>query len=168
MVDVVTLGEAMLRLSPPGHERLETATSFNVVVGGSELNVAVALAHLGRSVQFLTKLPRSPLGRLVIHRSHEHGVGTDFTVWSDDRLGLYFYEAGLTPRPSQVFYDRAESAASRLTATEIDWSTAFQHARIFHTSGITAALSPASFQTVKVSLQAARELDLLCIFDLNY
>ncbi len=168
MADVITLGEAMLRLSPPRQGRLETATSFDAVIGGSELNVAAALAHLGRSVQFLTKLPRSPLGRLVLHRSHEHGVRTDFVVWSDDRLGLYFYEVGLTPRPSQVLYDRAESAASRLTATEIDWSTVFHRARIFHTSGITAALSPASFQTVRAGLQAAQQLDLLRTFDLNY
>ncbi|MCL4544580.1 MAG: sugar kinase [Chloroflexi bacterium] len=168
MVEVVALGEAMLRLSPPGYGRLESATRFEVVVGGSELNVAAALAHLGRSVDFVTKLPTSPLGRLVASTAREHGVQVEHTVWSSERLGLYFYEQGLAPRPSQVVYDRAGSAASTLHPRDVPWEAVLAACRIFHTSGITAALSAESLATVEHALRVARSQGITTTFDLNY
>ena len=168
MPEVVTLGEAMLRLSPRSAARLEQATRFDVVVGGSEQSVAVGLANLDREAGFITKLPNNPLGRLIRNRTREQGVDVSHVVWSDARAGLYFYEQGAAPRPSSVLYDRAGSAASTLQPADVDWDAAFAGCRLFHTSGITAALSASCFATVEHALSEARRLSAATSFDLNY
>src|ERR1700746_1318122 len=93
--DVITFGEAMVRLSPPNFHRLEQARSLDVMVGGAELNTAVALARFGRSAGWVSRLTRNPLGRLIANRAREAGVGTEHLVWTaDDRVGIYFLEFG--------------------------------------------------------------------------
>src|SRR5215468_3619353 len=93
--DVVTFGEAMIRLSPPGFRRLEQAHSLDLQVGGAELNTAVALARLGRGAAWVSRLTDNPLGRLIANRAREASVATDHVLFTkDDRVGLYFLEFG--------------------------------------------------------------------------
>jgi 2-dehydro-3-deoxygluconokinase len=142
MAEVVTLGEAMLRLSPPNFNRLEQADRFDARIGGGELNVAVGVSRLGLTSSWVSKLPTNPIGRMVRNKAREQGVDTSGVVWSNSgRVGIYFLEFGATPRPSSVVYDRAGSAVSKLTPGEVDWKTVFDGCKVFHTSGITPALS---------------------------
>src|SRR5271156_6775798 len=105
--DIITFGEAMVRLSPPNFKRLEQAASLEVFVGGAELNTAVGLARLGRASSWVSRLTRNPLGRLIANRAREAGVSTDHVLWTDeDRVGVYFLEFGAAPRASSVLYDR--------------------------------------------------------------
>src|SRR5436305_14312077 len=109
--DVITFGEAMVRLSPPNFRRLEQTRSLDVQVGGAELNTAVALARLGHSSAWVSRLTRNPLGRLIANNARQAGVCTDHVVWTDDdRVGLYFLEFGAAPRASSVLYDRKNAA----------------------------------------------------------
>src|SRR4029077_16851675 len=104
--DVITFGEAMVRLSPPNFRRLEQANSLDVLVGGAELNTAVGLARLGRSAAWVSRLTRNPLGRLIANRAREAALATDAIVWTEeDRVGVYFLEFGAAPRASSVLYD---------------------------------------------------------------
>ncbi len=115
MVDVVTLGETMLRFTPPARNRLEQADHLQVHVGGSESNTAVGLARLGLKTAWLSRLPTTALGRMVCGELSKYGVDTSHVIWSDtDRLGLYFLEEAGPPRGSQVIYDRRDSAISRM------------------------------------------------------
>src|SRR5919199_2850520 len=124
--DVITFGEAMIRLSPPGCRRLEQARSLDVQVGGAELNTAVALARLGRSAAWVSRLTRNPLGRFIANKAREAGVGTDHVVWTDDdRVGLYFLEFGAAPRASSVLYDRKGSAIAGVRPGMVAWGAAF-------------------------------------------
>ena len=167
--DLVTLGEAMIRLSPPSFRRLEQAESFDVQVGGGELNVAVAAARLGLSAAWVSRLPRQALGRMVANRARLHGVDTSHVVWTDeDRVGLYFTEFGAAPRASLVIYDRAGSATSRLQPGEVDWAQVLAGARWFHTSGITPALSDSCAQVTREAMAAARAAGARTSFDVNY
>ena len=166
---LVTLGEAMLRFSPPGHLRLEQATSFDVHVGGSELNTAAAATCLGLATRFVTRLPRSPLGRLVERRAREHGVDTSHIAWADDgRVGAYYLEFGAAPRANSVVYDRRHSAIAETSVGEIDWRAAFDGATAFHTSGITPALSPSSAEATLEAVGRAKAAGLMVSIDLNY
>src|SRR6476620_6201147 len=99
MADVITFGEAMLRLSPPNFRRLEQARSLDVLVGGAELNTAAALCRLGRKAAWVSRLTNNPLGRLIANQAREAGVGTELVMWTDDdRVGIYFLEFGAAPR----------------------------------------------------------------------
>lgn len=169
MSDLVTFGEAMLRLSPANFNRLEQATSFDVNIGGAELNVAVMVARFGLSASFVTCLPRNALGRMVQNKSREQGVDTSHIVWSDsDRVGIYFVEFGALPRPSAVLYDRANSAMAKIKPGIVDWKGLFSKASAFHMTGITPALGTNAAETTKEALKEARKAGLLVSFDLNY
>src|SRR3954452_9514917 len=121
--DVVTFGEAMIRLSPPDYRRLEQAHSLDVQVGGAELNTAVALARLGRNSAWVSRLTDNPLGRLIANRAREAGGDTRFVQFTkEDRVGLYFLEFGAAPRASSVLYDRKDAAIAHVKPGTINWS----------------------------------------------
>jgi 2-dehydro-3-deoxygluconokinase len=167
--EVVTFGEAMIRLSPPGFRRLEQARSLELAVGGAELNSAVALARLGHASTWVSRLTNNPLGRLIANHAREAGVSTEHVVWTDeDRVGLYFLEFGAAPRASSVLYDRKGSAIAGIRPGLVDWSAVFRGARWFHVTGITPALSPTAAEATREALQAARAAGLAASIDLNY
>jgi 2-dehydro-3-deoxygluconokinase len=169
MFDVVTFGEAMIRLSPPHFERLEQANSLDVRIGGGELNVAVGVSRLGLRSTWVSRLPKNALGKLMENRVRQAGVDTSNLVWSGDgRLGLYFLEFGAAPRASSVLYDRAHSAISAVKPGEINWQKVFQGAKWFHTSGITPALSDSAAAATLEALKAAKQAGLTVSYDLNY
>ena len=169
MYDVVTFGEAMIRLSPPHFERFEQANSLDVRVGGGELNVAVGVSRLGLRSTWVSRLPKNPLGKLMENRARQAGVDTSNLVWSaDGRMGLYFLEFGAAPRASSVLYDRAQSAISLVKPGEINWEKVFQGAKWFHTSGITPALSDSAAAVTLEALKAAKRAGATVSYDLNY
>ncbi|MGB9619060.1 MAG: PfkB family carbohydrate kinase [Armatimonadota bacterium] len=169
MAQVVTLGEAMLRLSPPDFHRLEQASSFDVKVGGGELNVAVGVARLGIESAWVSKLPENPLGRMVRNKAREHGVDTSNIVWSESgRVGIYFLEFGANPRASSVVYDRAGSAMSMLAPGEVDWQKVFDGCKLFHVSGITPALSRSCAEATFEAIKAAKSAGAMVSYDVNY
>lgn len=169
MADLVTFGEAMVRLSPPGFARLEQAHGFEVNTGGGELNVAVAARRCGVSAAWVSRLTDNPLGRMIVNGARAQGVDASFVKWTkEDRVGLYFLEFGAAPRPSAVLYDRAGSAISRVKPGEIDWEQALAGARWFHTSGITPALSAGALEATGEALRAAKEAGCTVSYDLNY
>lgn len=166
-MDLVTFGEAMVRLTPPEYQRLEQARSFDVYVGGGELNVAVAAARLGVTPRWVSRLPENALGRMIANRAREQGVDAQIE-WTADRAGLYFAELGAAPRASSVLYDRAESAIARVAPGSIDWQSMFSGARWFHVSGITPALSESAAKVTAEALAAAKNAGLTVSYDLNY
>lgn len=167
--DLITFGEAMLRLTPPHFLRLEQASSLEIHVGGAELNVAVAAQRLGLAASFVTRLTRNPLGRLIVNKIREQGVDTSHILWTtDDRVGLYFAEFGASPRPSAVLYDRQGSAMATIRPGEVDWDNVFRTGKIFHTTGITPALSATAQQVTQEAVTKAKAAGLLVSIDLNY
>ncbi len=169
MFDVVTFGEAMIRLSPPNFQRLEQTTTLDVQIGGGELNVAAGVNRLGLKSTWVSRLPKNSLARLMENRVRQAGVDTTHLVWADDgRLGLYFVEFGAAPRPSSVLYDRAHSSISGIKPQEFDWKRIFTGAKWFHTSGITPALSDSAAAATREALRAARDAKVTVSYDLNF
>jgi 2-dehydro-3-deoxygluconokinase len=167
MTDLVTFGESMLRLSPPDNERLERMDELEVHVAGAESNVAVAAQRLGLDATWLSKLPDSPLGRRVTGALGTHGVDTAI-AWDDEhRMGTYYVEMAGQPRGTDVIYDRADSAVT--TATPAGLRTDLvEGADLFHTTGITPALSATLESTTADLLSLADESATTTVFDLNY
>jgi 2-dehydro-3-deoxygluconokinase len=168
MHKVVTFGEIMLRLSPPGFQRFVQARSFDAVYGGGEANVAASLAHYGVPVEYVTRLPANELGDACLNYLRQYGIGTRHIVRGGDRLGIYFLEMGSAQRGSKVVYDRAGSALATIKPGMIDWRAAFADAGWFHWTGITPAVSEGAAQACLEAVQAAREMGLAVSCDLNY
>lgn len=168
MKKVVTFGEIMMRLSPPGLLRFEQARSFDVIYGGGEANVAVALAHLGVPVDYVTRLPDSDLGEACLDFLRQYGVGVDKVVRGGDRLGIYFLEIGAAQRGSKVIYDRAGSALATIERGMVDWDAVFDEADWFHWTGITPAISLGAADVCLEAVEAANQRKLTISCDLNY
>ncbi|MDA1141204.1 MAG: sugar kinase [Planctomycetota bacterium] len=168
MSKVVTFGEIMLRLSPPGFQRFVQAQSFDVTYGGGEANVAVSLAGFGLNASFVTCLPDNDLGQCAANSVRAAGVEVSQVVWQGDRLGIYFLENGASQRPSKVIYDRAESSVSQVQPGDIDWVEAFKGADWFHWTGITPAISQSAADTCLEACKAAKHAGLTVSADLNF
>ncbi len=165
---VVTFGEIMMRLAPPGFLRFGQARSFDVIYGGGEANVAVSLANFGVPVNYVTRLPNNDLGEACIQFVRQYGVGTDYVVRGGERLGIYFLETGAAQRGSKVVYDRANSSIATIKRGMIDWQTVFADADWFHWTGITPAISEGAADVCLEAAQVAKEMGLTVSCDLNF
>ncbi len=168
MKKVVTFGEIMLRLSPPGFLRFSQANSFDVVYGGGESNVAVSLANYGIPVDFVTRLPKNDLGECAMMELRKRGVNIENILWGGDRLGIYFLETGAVARGSKVVYDRAHSAMSEIKPGMVDWQQVFDGAEWFHWTGITPAISQGAADACLEACEVASIMGITISTDLNY
>jgi 2-dehydro-3-deoxygluconokinase len=165
---VVTLGEIMLRLSPPPGRRFRQTKNYDATYGGAEANVAVALAQWGIHARHVTALPPNDLGQGAVDALRGLGVDVSHIVRDGDRIGVYYLEHGASQRPSRVIYDRAHSAITGLQPGAIDWDVAFADARWFHWSGITPALSESLAAVTAEAVDAAERAGITVSVDLNY
>jgi len=175
--DLVSLGECMIRLSPPGYGRIEFSPTLEVWVGGGEYNVSYALARLGLRTAWVGGLNSSPMGAII--RNHARAVGMDVShaverkwdgVGKKDRIGLNFSEVGTSKRASTTLYDRGHSATAGIKPGEINWKKLFKEdgVRWFHTGGIFSALSDSTRQVVAEAVRAAHEAGTIVSYDLNF
>ena len=165
---VVTFGEIMLRLSPPGFERLFQSPMLSATFGGGEANVAVSLAQFGVDSLYVTRVPAHAIGDAAVRALRAEGVRTDFILRGGDRLGIYFAETGASQRPSAVIYDRAHSAISEVDPRSIDWARIMRGAGWFHVSGITPALGNAAAACTSDAIAAAKAAGARVSLDLNF
>lgn len=164
MHDLVTLGEVLLRLAIPSPTRFETARQLDLQFGGAEANVAAACARLGLRTAWISALPANPWGERIRRELAGHGVDCAHVRMTDGaRIGVYFLEYGVPPRPVRVLYDRRDSAFARLTAAQVDWEP-IRRARLVHLTGITPALGAAARGLVERALAEATTIS----FDVNY
>ncbi len=165
---IITLGEVMLRLKPPGFERFFQSPVLEATFGGGEANVAVSLATFGLDAAFVTALPSNPIAEACIRNLRGRGVDTSLIHRSGDRMGIYFLEPGANQRSSKVIYDRAYSAIATLDPQSLDWDHIFDGASWFHITGITPALSQSAADVSLKAVQTAKEKGLTVSCDYNY
>jgi 2-dehydro-3-deoxygluconokinase len=166
--DVTSLGESMLRLSVPSGRRLDDARSLDVEIGGAESNLCTALARLGRKAAWASRLPDNALAGAVLRALRADGVDiSGVRLAAGERLGTYFIEYAASPRSIQVVYDRADSAAARMTPADVDWGHLLD-AHALHLTGITAALSDGCYAVVAEAVRRARAAGVAVSFDVNY
>ncbi|MFT5167231.1 MAG: 2-dehydro-3-deoxygluconokinase [Saprospiraceae bacterium] len=168
MKKIVTFGEIMLRLSPPGWKRFSQANSFDVIYGGGESNVAVSLANYGLPTEFITRLPENDLGDCALMEMRKRGVETKNILRGGERLGIYFLETGSVSRGSKVVYDRAHSSISTIEKGMIDWKKIFKDTQWFHWTGITPAISQNAADVCLEAIKIANKMGITVSTDLNY
>jgi len=165
---VVSFGEIMLRLSPPGFERLLQSPQLIATFGGGEANVAVSLAHFGIDSHYVTRLPAHAIGDAAIRALRAEGVQTTHIVRGGDRVGIYFAETGASQRAASVIYDRARSAISEIPPDAVPWDRVLDGAAWFHVTGITPALGDAGAAATQAAIEAAKRAGARVSVDLNY
>ena len=165
---VVTFGELLLRLSPPGFERFFQSPALSATFGGGEANVAVSLAQFGLDSCYVTCLPPHAIGDAGVRALRAEGVNTTHIVRSGNRVGIYFAETGASQRPGTVIYDRAHSAISEIAPGAVKWDEVMAGAAWFHVTGITPALGAQATAATAAAIEAARRAGARVSVDLNY
>ena len=168
--DLLALGEVLLRLSPPGDERLTRVQTLNQQVGGAECNVLAGVSLLGLRTGIISKLPDNALGKFAKNRIRFLGVSDDYLTYDDAddaRLGIYFYETGAYPRKPQVVYDRKHTSMERIRPTDFP-ERIYSHTRAFHTSGITLAINESARSCAIEMIKHFKASKALISFDVNF
>ncbi len=168
--DLLTLGQLLLRLSPPNNERLVRGDIFEKQVGGAELNVAVGVSLLGLHAGVISKLPAHDMGNFMKSKIRSYGISDDYFLYDNSpsaRVGIYYYENGAYPRKPKVIYDRSNSSFYSLTIDEIPKET-YRASRCFHTTGITLALNETIRDTAVEMIKRFKEAGTLVSFDVNF
>ena len=168
MPKIVTFGELMLRLSPPGFERLLQSPVLSATFGGGEANVAASLAQFGLDSYYVTRLPAHAIGDAAVRSLRAEGIRTDYIVRGGDRVGIYFAETGASQRASTVIYDRAHSSISEIPPDAVQWDRVMEGADWFHVTGITPALGDKGAAATKAAVAAAKRAGARVSVDLNY
>lgn len=168
--DLLTLGQLLLRLSPPGNERLVRGDTFEKQVGGAELNVAVGVSLLGLHTGVISKLPSHDVGSFMKSKIRSYGISDDYFLYDHSpqaRVGIYFYENGAYPRKPKVIYDRSNSSFYSLNIDEIP-KEVYSASRCFHTTGITLALNEKIRETTIEMIKRFKDAGTLVSFDVNF
>ena len=168
MAKVVTFGEIMLRLSPPGFERFLQTPAFVATFGGGEANVAASLARFGLESVYVTALPKHAIGEAAVRALRAEGVRTEHVVRGGSRVGIYYAEAGASQRASNVIYDRARSSISEMASDAVDWASVLAGAAWLHVTGITPALGANAAQATARAIETAHASGVRVSVDLNY
>ncbi len=170
----ITIGEIMLRLTPPNYEKIRMANSFEANYGGSEANIALALANLGIDSTFFSVVPNNSIGKSAIRTLRSNDVHCTPVILSTPeetpthRLGTYYLETGYGIRASKVTYDRKHSAITEYDLTKVDLDALFEGFDWLHLSGITPALCQSCADFVLRCLQKAKEKGMTVSFDGNF
>ncbi len=168
--DVLSLGEILLRLSPPRHERMVRGDVFEKQVGGAELNVLSGISLLGLRTGVVSKIPHNDIGRFCKNRVRFVGVSDDYLMYDEDndgRLGIYYYENGAYPRKPRIVYDRKHTSMLKMSIDDFP-EEMYKSTRCFHTTGITLALSPECRETTIEMIKRFKAEGTLISFDVNF
>ncbi|MCG8462445.1 MAG: sugar kinase [Holophagales bacterium] len=168
MAEYLSVGELMLRLKSPGHQRLLQSPTFEATFGGGEANVAVALANYGLDSGFVSAIPANPIGDAAIRELRGFGVETRHILREGDRIGIYFLETGANQRPSKVVYDRANSSIACASPELFDWPSILEDCKWMHITGITPALSASAARLSLVAVLAAKDAGVTVSCDFNF
>jgi len=168
MKKIVTFGQIMMRLSPPGFTRFSQAHRFDITYAGGEANVGIATAQWGVEAVHVTRFPDNDMGRAATMYLRKYGLNTTEIHFGGDRLGVYYVENGANARASQVIYDRLNDSFCTLDADEFDWEKILEGADWFHFTGITPALSESAAAACLTAVQTARKMGVKVSADVNY
>ncbi len=165
---IVCFGELLLRLGAPGRERLLQSPQLEVRIGGAEANVAVSLARFGCRTAMVGCVADNALGDAALGELRRHGVDVEGVLRRSGRMGLYFLATGAGHRPSEVLYDRVDSAFANTGNDHYDWPAALAGAALLHVSGVTPALGQTTADAAIAAARAAHSAGAMVSFDGNY
>ena len=168
MDQVITFGEVLMRLSPPGNKKFIQANTLEFYFGGTELNVGLSIANFGGNVKHITCISNDFIGDTAISYLNKFDLDTTNIIRSNRPLGVYFLEVGAVMRPSTISYNRSHSAFSEINPSMVNWEKALENGSWFHWTGITPALTQGSFDTLKEGLSLARKKGIQVSADPTY
>lgn len=168
MGKILTFGEIIMRLSPPGNRTMKQSHEMEFFFGGTELNVASSLAIMGCEVKHVSSVSDDFVGESALSFVKSVGIDTNFISKNEHPLGLYFLEVGSAVRASRIAYNRLNGSFANIEAGNINWKKALEGCDYFHWTGISPGISEAAYEALKKGLEIAREMGIEITTDPAY
>ena len=165
---ILTFGEVIMRLSPPGNKTMKQSHEMEFFFGGTELNVASSLATMGCNVTHISNVSDDFVGESALSFIKSFGINTTFINKNEHPLGLYFLEVGASVRASRIAYNRLNGSFANIKPEQIDWKKALEGCQYFHWTGISPGISEGAYETLKDGLLTAREMGIEVTTDPAY
>lgn len=165
---ILTFGEVIMRLSPPGNKTMKQSHEMEFFFGGTELNVASSLATMGCDVTHISNVSDDFVGESALSFIKSFGIDTTFINKNEHPLGLYFLEVGASVRASRIAYNRLNGSFANIKPEQVDWKKAFEGCDYFHWTGISPGISEGAYETLKEGLLTAREMGIEVTTDPAY
>lgn len=168
MSKIVTFGEVIMRLSPPGNRTMKQSHEMEFFFGGTELNVASSLATMGCEVKHISCVSNDFVGESAVSFIQSFGIDTTFIHRNEYPLGLYFLEAGSSVRASRIAYNRLNGSFANIQPEKIDWKKVLEGCQYFHWTGISPGISQSAYETLKEGLKMAQHMGIEITTDPAY
>ncbi len=168
MNKILTFGEIIMRLSPPGHRTMKQSHEMEFFFGGTELNVAASLATMGCEVKHVSCVSNDFVGESALAFVKSFGIDASFITKNEHPLGLYFLEVGSSVRASRIAYNRLNGSFANIEPQKAHWKKALEDCRYFHWTGISPGISESAYKTLKKGLLTAREMGIEVTTDPAY
>ncbi|KFF11842.1 2-dehydro-3-deoxygluconokinase [Chryseobacterium soli] len=165
---IVTFGEVIMRLSPPGNKTMRQSHEMEFFFGGTELNVASSLAVMNCEVRHISNVSDDFVGESAVSFMKSVGIDTSFINKTEHPLGLYFLEVGSSVRASRIAYNRLNGSFANIKTEQVDWEKALEGCEYFHWTGISPGISESAYETLKEGLQTARKMGIHITTDPAY
>jgi len=165
---ILTFGEIIMRLSPPGNKTMRQSHEMEFFFGGTELNVASSLATMGCEVTHISNVSDDFVGESALSFIKSFGINTSFINKNEHPLGLYFLEVGSSVRASRIAYNRLNGSFANIKPEQVDWKKALESCEYFHWTGISPGISECAYETLKEGLLTAREMGIEITTDPAY
>jgi 2-dehydro-3-deoxygluconokinase len=164
---LVTVGEALVALTPPAVGPLRLATSLGVSIAGAEANVAIAVRRLGGEASWIGRVGADELGELIMTRLRGEGVDVSMAIRDPGAPTSLLLKERRTGDVVRVGYYRRSGPGSRLDPSDLD-EDAIRAAGVLHVTGITPALSTSARACVRAAVEVARAAGVTVSLDFNH
>lgn len=162
-IDIAIIGECLIELSANG--TLAETSTLNKYFGGDTVTTAVAIARLGGSVTYLTRVGNDGFSEFIISSLQKEGIDTSLIKTGDEQNGMYIVSR--TPEKQELLYYKRKTAAAKLSIEDIT-EDCIKKLKVVYSTGVVQSLSASSRELIRETFKIAKENGVLTAYDPNY
>ncbi|MBD7911310.1 sugar kinase [Clostridium cibarium] len=166
MLDVITVGDAMIAMCPKQKGPIIFCNTFERKLGGAELNVAIGCARLGLRSGWISRLGNDDFGKYILKAVRAEGIDMSEVKLVDDYPTSVYFREVLADGSSRSFYYREKSPTSTLKTEELN-EEYFKNAKILHITGVFPSINKNNQNVILESVRLAKKYNLTVSFDPN-
>jgi len=167
MVDVASFGEPMAEFCATEIGKLKDVQTFKRGWGGDTSNFIVAVARLGGRAGYICRIGNDEFGESFLDLWRSEGIDASQVIVEDGGFTAVYFISLLPGGGHDFTYFRKNSAASHYSPQDLN-PEYLSKLKIFHSSGISMAISDSCRETVLRAADIVKEHGGLFSFDINF
>lgn len=166
MLDVITIGDAMIAMCPQEKGPIIFCDTFKRKTGGAELNVAIGCARLGLKSGWISRLGNDDFGKYILKTVRGEGIDTSEVELVDGHPTSVYFREVLSDGSSRSFYYRENSPTSTMKSEELN-EEYFKQSKVLHITGVFPSITKNNQEIILEAVKLAKKHNLTVSFDPN-